>query len=562
MAIQPVTDRINLTYQNHEDKPIELPFRVLVIADLTADSRSLDITQVKPTRLDLDSDALLSAFNVNLAINIENLLNESGDVVEVDIGLYSVSDFEPASLLESIPELSDAFQVYQQLSNDKIKASNLIDSLSEYGFDVDDSLDYSDRLVIQQVMHDRINDQLNLVLQHPTFRKLESSWRSLAFLNEYIDGKENVDLVVANISKQALQEDFEDSPDVTQSALFNHIYTQEFGQFGGRPYSLVLGDYEFSNQAQDIALLTSMSKLCAMSHCPFISAASGKMFGVDSYSDFSRIRDIQSHFDQPAFAKWNSFRETDDSRYVCLTLPKFLLRAKHTMLGNGFEFNEHAVQNQVGLWGNSAYPLVTRFINSFKTFRWFINVTGDEYGLIDTIKIHESATKLGSLIPTEVLISDRTANELIASGFTPLVVRRRTGNAGFVSVPSCHAIAHDKSSHAELLNHQLETQIPYILISCRFSQYIKVMQRENMGSWLTRSQIDQSINRWLKQYVSDMDNPAPAVRARRPLRNAHVNVRDVEGKAGWFLSTITITPHFKFMGQSFTLTERAKLEKA
>jgi type VI secretion system protein ImpC len=269
-----------------------------------------------------------------------------------------------------------------------------------------------------------------------------------------------------------------------------------------------------------------------------ITAASDKMFGVDQFSDFSRIRDISSHFDQPFYAKWNSFREHSDSRYVCLTLPKFLLRPSHSnTTGQGFNYEEKTTINTKGLWGNAAYALVTRFANSYANFRWFINVSGEDYGQLDDLKIESGSATMRSQLPTEVMISERSTNELIKNGFTPLTIKKSTKKAVFMAVPSCKSVEQQLNTaegRQNSLNQQIETQLPYMLISCRFSQYIKVMQRENIGSWLTRSQIDQSLNRWLKQFVSDMDNPAPSVRARRPLRNANISVRDMEGKSGWF----------------------------
>ncbi|MFT6154232.1 MAG: type VI secretion system protein ImpC [Bermanella sp.] len=567
MNHQAVTERVNLTFQDFKSNEVELPFKILVLSDLTSDERSQDITENNLIKVENGVSSLLASQNVVLKLTLENKLNPSdSDSISIDYDLSSLEDFDPESLLSGIPELSNAFLLYNQLGNDNIKLNRFFGLLSEFGFTAEAaSIDFNERLVIQHELHQRINQQLNLIIQNTRFRSLESSWRSLSYLDNHINYKENIELVVLNTNKQALLEDFEDAPDVFQSTLFQFIYSAEFGQFGGRPYSLLLGDFNFSHKTQDMALLQNLAKVSAISHCPLISAASDKMFGVDHFSDFSRIRDISAHFEQPFYAKWNSFREHSDSRYVCLTLPKFLLRPSHTNTGQGFNYEEKTTSDTKGLWGNSAYALVTRFANSYANFRWFINVSGDNYGQLEDLKIKSSSPTMRAQLPTEVLISERSANELIKNGFTPLTIQKASKNAAFMAVPSCKSIeAQAKTAEGRqiLLNQQIETQLPYMLISCRFSQYIKVMQRENIGSWLTRSQIDQSLNRWLKQFVSDMDNPAPSVRARRPLRNANISVRDMEGKSGWFLSTISITPHFKYMGQSFTLTERSRLEKA
>lgn len=566
MSQSAVTERINLTFQDHENKDVELPFRILVMTDLTSDQKSEEIGDNNLIKVEQGVSQLLASQNVRLQRTLENKLNPgTQSSIQLDYQLSSLDDFSPDSLISGIPELAAALQLHRQLGDESLKITRLLEALSEFGFIGDESLDYSERLVIQSELQQRMNEQLNDIINDNRFRALEASWRSLEYLDTHINYKENIELVVLNTSKQALLEDFEDAPDVTQSSLFQKVYSAEFGQFGGRPYSLLIGDFQLSHQSIDIALLQNIAKVAAISHCPFISAASPKLFGIETFPEFSRIRDVTSHFDQPMYAKWNAFRENPDSRYVCLTMPNFLLRHNYDSEGDDFLFTEESSQSAAGLWGNAAFALATRFANSYAKFRWYINVTGEEFGLLNDLQMASSGTSLRTQIPTQVMISDRSANDLVKNGFTPLVIHKHSRKAGFMAVPSCKSIdAYPQTNEGrqQALNQQIEVQLPYMLISCRFSQYIKVMQRENIGSWLTRSQIDQSLNRWLKQFVSDMDNPAPSVRARRPLRDARITVRDMEGKAGWFLSTVSITPHFKYMGQSFTLTERGRLEKA
>lgn len=566
MSQNAVTERINLTFQDHENKDVELPFRILVMTDLTSDQRSEEIADNNLIRVENGVSQLLASQNVRLSRTLENKLNPGTDsIIQLDYQLTGLDDFAPDSLIAGIPELSSALQLHRQLGDESVKILRLLESLSDFGFIGDESLDYNERLVIQNELQQRMNDQLNDIVTDDRFRELEASWRSLEYLDSHINYKENIELVVLNTSKQALLEDFEDAPDVTQSSLFQRVYSAEFGQFGGRPYSLLIGDFQFSHQSMDIALLQSIAKVAAISHCPFVSAASPKLFGIETYPEFSRIRDVTSHFDQPMYAKWNAFRDNPDSRYVCLTMPNFLLRHSYENAGIDFQFTESSKQADAGLWGNAAFALATRFANSYAKFRWYINVTGEEFGLLHDLMVESGSATMRAQIPTQVMISDRSANDLVKNGFTPLVIHKHSRKAGFMAVPSCKSIdtfSQTSDGRQQALNQQIEIQLPYMLISCRFSQYVKVMQRENIGSWLTRSQIDQSLNRWLKQFVSDMDNPAPSVRARRPLRDARITVRDMEGKAGWFLSTVSITPHFKYMGQSFTLTERGRLEKA
>ncbi len=566
MSINTVNERIKLTFQDHENNDVELPFKMLALCDLTQDKRSEEINSPSLIKVETDVSSLLAALNVTISMNLQNHLNpDSDDTIEIDYELNCLDDFEPESVLSGVTILSNAYQLHNQLSDTTIKSIKLLDALADFGFTVNESLGFNDRLVIQAELQQRMNEQLDLIIQSDKFRDLESNWRSLTYLHEHINYKENIELIILNCSKQAILEDFEDAPDVTQSSLYQLIYSAEFGQFGGRPYSLMIGDFEINQSSMDIMLLQNMAKLSAISHCPLLTAASAKLFGIDSYAEFSRIRDISSHFDQPLYAKWNTFRQSEDSRYVCLALPKFLLRPSHNGNDQGFNYVETTRNKNTGLWGNAAFALATRFANSYAHYRWYINSMGSEFGLLDELCIKTGHGSMRTQIPCEVMISDRSANELSKNGFAPITIHKASKQAVFMSVPSCKDIINfndTSDGQQNELNQRLESQLPYMLISCRFSQYLKVMQRENIGSWQTRSQIDQSLNKWLKQFVSDMDNPAPAVRARRPLREARINVREMEGKSGWFLSTISITPHFKYMGQSFTLTERGRLEKA
>ena len=561
-----VNERINLTFSDHKDNNIELPFKILAVCNLTDDARSEEVNENGLIKVEGDINSLLAAQNVSISIKLENILNPaSSEAIDFEYQVSCLEDFTPENILSGVESLSLAYQLHNQLGDDSIKSIRLQEPLLEFGFNTGELLDFNERLMIQAELQQRMNEQLDLIIQNDRFRALESSWLSLNYLHEHINYKENIELIILNSSKKAVLEDFEDSPDVTQSTLFQLVYSAEFGQFGGRPYSLMIGDFEFSQSAMDISLLQSLASLSAVSHCPLLSSASANLFGIDNYADLSRIRDISSHFDQPMYAKWNSFRQSEDSKYVSLVLPKFLLRSSYSATGQGFSYREKTSKKTSGLWGNAAFALATRFANSYAHFRWYINVSGSEFGLLDDLNVNSSSSIMRTSIPTEIMISDRNANELTKNGFTPLVIHKASKKAGFTSIPSCRQLPSFPETLDGLqssLNQKLESQLPFMLITCRFSHYIKVMQRENIGSWQTRNQIEQSLNKWLKQFVSDMDNPAPAVRARRPLRDARINVRDMEGKSGWFLSTISITPHFKYMGQSFTLSERGRLEKA
>ena len=400
------------------------------------------------------------------------------------------------------------------------------------------------------------------------FMKMEAAWRSLDFLVSRVDFSENCEVDVLNISKQGVMDDFEDSPEVTQSAFYQLVYAAEFGQFGGKPYGVIIGNYEFTPKAFDVKLLQRIASVAAIAHLPFIGSASAEFFGITSYTGFSKLRDIKSLFDQPAYAKWNSFRDSPDSRYIGLTLPSFLLRQPDDITIGSIVYRETSGKNDRNLlWGNSAYAFASRLTDSFAKYRWCLNITGHDSGQVQGLNISSTTdnTMQAGKIPTQVLITDRRETEVVAQGFIPLSVHKGDDTAAFYSAYSTH-ITQSENNNSERsendLSRRLSAQIPYLLIICRISHYIKMMQREHIGSWTNRREIDEGLNQWLKQYVSDMDNPAPGVRSRRPLRKAAIKVREVEGKGDWFLTNIEITPHLKFMGNSFTLKETSKLEKS
>jgi type VI secretion system protein ImpC len=273
---------------------------------------------------------------------------------------------------------------------------------------------------------------------------------------------------------------------------------------------------------------------------------------------------MQSIFEQPSYAKWQSFRESPDSRYVGLTLPAFLLRQPYDVTIGNINYRESVGKKDRNLlWGNCAFALATRLLASFARYRLCINIMGKDDGKVEglTMNTNQTSSIQGGKIPTQVLINDKRESELVAQGFIPLSVHKGENTAAFYSAYSTHQNP-DAASGKEIdLSQRLGAQLPYLMIISRISHYIKMMQREHIGSWRNRREIDQGLSDWLKQLVSEMDNPAAGVRARRPLRRAEIKVREVEGKSDWFLTRIDITPHIKYMGDSFTLSETSKLEK-
>lgn len=417
----------------------------------------------------------------------------------------------------------------------------------------------------------KISRQMDEILHHPQFQALESSWRGLKLLVDRTNFRENIKLEVLNVSKQDLLDDFEDSPEIVQSGLYKHIYTAEYGQFGGQPVAALIANYFFDPSAPDVKTLQYVASVACMSHAPFIASAGPKFFGLESFTGLPDMKDLKDHFEGPQFAKWQSFREQEDSRYVGLTVPRFLLRNPYDPEDNPvktFVYRENvANSHEHYLWGNTAYTFASRLTDSFAKFRWCPNIIGPQSGgAVEDLPLHhfESMGEIETKIPTEVLVSDRREYELAEEGFIALTMRKGSDNAAFFSAnsaqkPKFFGIS-EEGKNAEL-NYKLGTQLPYLFIVNRLAHYLKVLQREQIGAWKERTDLELELNKWIRQFVADQENPSSEVRSRRPLRAAQVIVSDVEGEPGWYRVSLNVRPHFKYMGADFTLSLVGKLDK-
>jgi len=417
----------------------------------------------------------------------------------------------------------------------------------------------------------KLGMQLDEVLHHKDFQKLESAWRSLKFLVDRTDFRENTRIEMINVSKADLLEDFEDAPEIPKSGLYKTIYTSEYGQFGGQPYGLLVGNFEFGPGPQDMKLLHYVAGVAGMAHAPFLAAVSPAFFGYSDFAALPTLKDIKSILEGPQYIKWQSFRETEDSRYVGLTMPRFLLRLPYDPENapvKSFNYRE-SVSGSHGhyAWGNTAFALASRVAESFAQYRWCANIIGPQGGgAVTDLPLHqfEAMGAIQTKIPTEVLVSERREFELAEEGFIALTMRKGSDNAAFFSANSAQKPKYfgiSKEGKEAERNYKLGLQLPYMFIISRLAHYLKVIQRENIGTWKERADLETELNNWIRQYVADMDSPMPGVRSRRPLRQAQVGVEEVEGEPGWYRVSLRVRPHFKYMGAYFTLSLVGKLDK-
>ena len=432
----------------------------------------------------------------------------------------------------------------------------------------------ADKAAVDQMIGEidkKLSEQVDQIIHNPEVQKLESAWRGLKMLVDRTDFRENVKIELLNISKEALLDDFEDAPELVKSGLYKHVYTAEYGTFGGEPYGAIIGNYNFGPGPQDVALLGKVASVATMSHAPFIAAAGPKFFGLEDFQGLPNLKDLKSIMEGPQYTKWQSFRESEDSRSVGLTCPRFLLRLPYgadTKPVKAFNYEENVRDNHEHyLWGNTAFAFATRLTDSFAKYRWCPNIIGPQSGgAVEDLPLHQfdSMGEIETKIPTEVLISERREYELSEEGFIGLTMRKGSDNACFFSANSCQKpknFGQSAEGKEAELNYRLGTQLPYLFIVNRLAHYIKVLQREQIGSWKEKEDLSRELNKWIGQYVADTDNPSPAIRSRCPLRSAAITVEDVPGEAGWYKVGMQVRPHFKYMGAFFTLGLVGKLDK-
>ncbi|MCP4246226.1 MAG: type VI secretion system contractile sheath large subunit [bacterium] len=434
-------------------------------------------------------------------------------------------------------------------------------------------LDLNKMTINKQVIDDFISEidqqisaQVNEVLHNKDFQKLESAWRSLWYLVDNTEFRQNIRIEVLNATKDDLLEDFQDCKDWQKSGLFKTVYRDQYNTFGGNPYGLMVSNYDFDYRSPEVELMSEISRVSAVAKCPFLAATSPRMFGKneDSFTGLPRMAEMYEIFEQPQYTKWNAFRDSDDSRYVGLTMPRFLLRKPYTVEDNDvkdftFEEDVRTEHHDRYLWGNAAFAMAGRMTESFANFGWYNAIVGPQSGgTVPDLPLHqyEATGQFQTKIPTETLISEDMDVDLCNFGFIPLVMRKGADNACFFDAPSAKRVgkfpdtAEGKEDETRA---RLGMCLPYLMISCRIAHYLKVIWRENMGRVMDAEKMTGEINTWLKQYCRQgtMDD---TLAAKYPLKEVQVTAEPVPGKPGMFKSEIQMIPHFKLKGVEVELS--------
>lgn len=464
-----------------------------------------------------------------------------------------------------LDQLIDAARPDDQVARSRTRDAfhQFLDQVVKPGQVVSKDVDSNIKAWINEI-DKKLSAQLNEIMHNEDFQKLESTWRGLHYLVSQSETGESLKIRVLNVPKRELAKDLEKAVEFDQSTLFKKVYEEEYGTLGGHPYGMLMGDYEFSRSAEDVGMLQKLAGVAAAAHAPFVSGVSAKMFGMDDFTDLAKPRDLTKIFSTADYAQWTSFRESPDSRYVALAMPRVLGRlpyGEEFKRVDEFKFEENVDGTQHGkyLWMNAAWTYTARLTDAFAKDGWFARTRGVEGGgKVEGLPVHTFPTDDGGVAmkcPTEIAITDRREFELSNLGFLPLLHCKGKDYAAYLGTQSCQKpkTYFDPAANA---NAELSTKMNFMLCVSRFAHYLKVMARDKIGSFMEVSDCSTWLNNWIQNYV--LGNPAGAadeLKAKRPLAEARVDVQEVAGKPGWYEAVAYLRPHF----QLETLTTSMRL---
>ncbi len=416
----------------------------------------------------------------------------------------------------------------------------------------------------------KITQQLNLILHHPDFQKLEGAWRGLHYLINNTETDEMLKIRVLNITKGELGKTLKRFKGTAwdQSPLFKKLYEEEYGTFGGQPFGCLVGDYHFDHSPPDVELLGEMAKVSAAAHTPFIAGVAPSVLQMDSWSELANPRDLTKIFQTPEYAAWRSLREAEDSRYIGLAMPRFLSRLPYgakTDPVDEFDFEEDTTgaSSSNYTWSNAAYAMAVNINRSFKLYGWCSRIRGIESGgAVEGLPVHTFPTDDGGVdmkCPTEIAITDRREAELAKSGFMPLLHKKNSDFAAFIGAQSLQKPAEYEDPDATA-NANLSARLPYLFATCRFAHYLKCIVRDKIGSFKEKDDMQRWLNNWIMQYVDgNPETSSEATKAMKPLAAAEVKVEEVEGNPGYYRSQFFLRPHYQLEGLTVSLRLVSKL---
>ncbi|MBN8748573.1 Uncharacterised protein [Xylophilus ampelinus] len=479
---------------------------------------------------------------------------------------YAGSDFASLLQKEFKPRSDEAKsaveQAVQTLAQQALSQTQLI------GKDVTKSIE-----AMIAAIDAKLTEQINKIIHHPDYQKLESAWRGLHYMVNNTETDEHLKIRVMDISKQELAKNLKKFKGAAwdQSPMFKKIYEQEYGQFGGEPFGAIVGDYHFDQSPPDVEMLGEMAKIAASAHAPFITGASPSLMQMESWQELANPRDLTKIFLTPEYAGWRSLRESDDSKYLGLCMPRFLARTPYGANTNPveeFDFEEDTAgaDHSKYAWANAAYAMATNINRSYKLYGWGSRIRGIESGgAVENLPLHTFPSDDGGVdqkCPTEIAISDRREAELSKAGLLSLIHRKNSDFAAFIGAQSLHKPAEYDDPDATA-NANLAARLPYLFACNRFAHYLKCIVRDKVGSFKERAEMERWLNKWIMNYVDgDPANSSEITKAQKPLAAAEVVVEEVEGNPGYYTSKFFLRPHYQLEGLTVSLRLVSKLPSA
>lgn len=475
-----------------------------------------------------------------------------------------LSEFESLMTKEFKPKTAEAKSAVkaavQTLAEQAVAASALIS---------DNAIKTIEAIIAE--IDRKLTEQVNIILHHEDFKSLEGSWRGLHYLVNNTETDESLKIRVMNISKKEVAKTLKKYKGTAwdQSPLFKKLYEEEFGMPGGQPYGCLMGDYYFDHSAPDVELLNGIAQIAAAAHAPFLSAAAPSLLNMETWQDLSNPRDLKKIFSTPAYAQWNSLRQSDDSRYIGLTMPRVLARMPYGAKTNpvdefAFEEDTSGADHNKYIWTNAAYSMATNVTRSFKLYGWCARIRGAESGgMVEGLPVHSFPTDDGGVdmkCPTEIGITDRREKELADCGFMPLSHWKNTDYAVFVGAQSLQKPqAYDDPDATA--NANLAARLPYLFATCRFAHYLKVMVRDKIGGFATKDGMESWLNQWINNYVESSPTATDEIKARYPLSEAKVVVEEDKENPGYYSSKFYLKPHYQLEGLTVSLRLVSRMPK-
>lgn len=478
--------------------------------------------------------------------------------------------------------LQSAIAATEARGIEKPRAKQLLDAFVEeatkgtLSFDRNVSHSVSEAI---RALDEKISEQLAAVMHHEKFRQLEGSWRGLLYMvkNGWLGSDTKIYARILNIRRGELLKDLEKASSPEESLIADKLYKSEFGTAGGSPYGILVGDYEFENSHKDLTLLRLISGVASAAFCPFLSAASPALFGFDDWTELPHPKDLKAIFETKPYVKWRGFRESEDSRFVTLAMPRVLARLPHgsqTDPIDEFAFEEvptdpgSGVPLKVGseqyTWMNAAYVLATRLMEAFAETGFCTRIRGrNSGGQVPNLPVHTFKTASGDLdinCPTEVSIDDRREKEISDSGFMPLVHYKNTDFSVFFGAQTTQKPKKYDKDNATA-NAAICARLPYVMAASRFAHHLKVMGRDMVGRFVEGDDIEKELRAWISQFVLEDENPSEDQRARYPLKKAEVTVIPDSRNPGSYRMNMHLVPWLQLEELTASVRMVARLPK-